>query len=69
MSRADSHNVGGEGRDAGRSDGEAGGGEGTSASHEKGGGELLVCLSFSVIVVVAEPLSKLGRMRHATGLC
>jgi hypothetical protein len=36
---------------AGESQGDAGGGDGTRASHEKGGGELLVRLSFSVIVV------------------
>ena len=54
MSRADSHNVGGEGREAGGCEGDAGGGDGTRASHEKGGGESLVCLSFSVIVVGLE---------------
>jgi hypothetical protein len=51
ISRADSHEVGGEGNEPVGS--EAAGGEG-SASHEKGGGESLIRFSLSVIVVVVE---------------
>ena len=51
MSRAESHNVGGEGKEAGSSDTAVVGGDGTRASHEKGGGESLLRFSFSVIVV------------------
>lgn len=49
MSRADSHEVGGEGREEAGSDVEVGGGEGMSASHENGGGELLVRFSLRVM--------------------
>jgi len=52
MSRADSHEVGGEGNEVASSG--AAGGEDTSASHENGGGDLLVRLSLSVMVSLVD---------------
>lgn len=49
MSRADSHDVGGEGNVPG-SGVDVGGGEGTSASHENAGGDSLIRFNFNVMV-------------------
>lgn len=57
MSRAESHEVGGDGRE----DGSAGGGEGDRASQENGDGGLLACFSFNAIVGGSRPMSR----RHA----
>jgi hypothetical protein len=50
MSRAESHEVGGEDKDPGSGGVAVGGGEGTRASHEKAGGDSLMRFNLSVIV-------------------
>jgi len=50
MSRADSHEVGGEGKEETGSSVEEAGGEGTRASHENGGGSSVVRFSMRVML-------------------
>lgn len=52
MSRAESHDVGGDGKEPGSGGLDVGGGEGTSESHENAGGESVIRFNFNVMVQV-----------------
>jgi len=52
MSRAESHDVGGDSKELGSGQLDVGDGEGASASHENAGGESLIRFSFKVMIQV-----------------